>query len=83
MGGVRGRDDRAPLDLATDDGEGWDMTARAPVVVPPMDTTPEKLAQAVLRHKPARRESGKLKKDRPAEGRPAHNPLSPDRSPIG
>ena len=45
------------------------MTARAPVVVPPMDTTPEELAQAVLRHKPARRESGKLKKGQPAEGR--------------
>lgn len=59
------------------------MTSRAPIVVSPMDTTPEELAQAVLRHKPARREADKLKKDQPAEGRPAHNPLSPDRNPIG
>ena len=52
------------------------MTARAPVVVPPMDTTPEELAQAVLRHKPARRESDKLKKGQPASP-PARQPASP------
>lgn len=77
-GEVRGRGDQAPLDQASADGEGRGMTARAPVAVPPMDTTPEELAQAALRYKPAQRESGPLKKDQPAEGHPSHNPLSLD-----
>ena len=39
---------------------------RAPVVVPPMDVSPEKLAKMVMRHKPKPTESGKLKEGQPA-----------------
>ena len=34
------------------------MSRKRPIVVPPMDTTPEKLAKMVLRHRPAGPEVG-------------------------
>ena len=40
---------------------------RAPVVVPPMDASPEELARMVMRHKPKPAESGKAKKGQPAK----------------
>ena len=39
---------------------------RAPVVVPPMDVSPEDLAKMVLRHKPKPTESDRLGKGQPA-----------------
>ena len=49
---------------------------RAPVVVPPMDVSPEELAKMVLRHKPKPTESDRLEKGQPASP-PARQPASP------
>ena len=45
------------------------MTAKRPVVVPPMDTTPEALAKMVLRHRPKPPDT-RLAGDPPAEAAP-------------
>lgn len=42
------------------------MIERRPVVVPPMNTSPEQLARAVLQQRPKAHGSGKLKKGQPA-----------------
>ena len=52
------------------------MIERRPVVVPPMNTSPEQLARAVLRQRPKAHGSGKMKKGQPASP-PARQPASP------
>ena len=49
---------------------------RAPVVVPPMDVSPEKLAKMVMRHKPKPAES-EAEEGQPAEGSLSRSPDSP------
>ena len=50
------------------------MTAKRPVVVPPMDTTPEALAKMVLRHRP-KSPDAQFAEDPPAD----YEPEEPDR----